>query len=78
MKGLLPIDASGSTWLSIVRYAEERIADLTDTCTSTGSTDLQRAVAAFQIEELKMLLDAPSRSKAIAEHRATHQPNEVY
>jgi hypothetical protein len=57
---------------------DARISELTDICTSVGSTDQQRLDAAIRIDELRDMKKAPERTKATAVHRLTNRPQGAY
>ena len=78
MSAILPIDTTLHDWRLVKLYCEARIEELTEQCIATGSTDLQRLVAAHRIEELRELIGAPQRAKAATEHRRTNTPMGVY
>lgn len=78
MSAMLPADMTSHTWLLVVKYAEARIAVLTETCTSPQSSHEQRANAAHRIEELRELLSAPQHAKAVTQHRRANQSTEMY
>lgn len=64
------INAGTAVWRGVEAYANERIAELTQVCVSTASTDQQIRCAQAGIEELRNLLAIPTRIQAAAQHRA--------
>lgn len=78
MSAILPIEVDSGAWRLLVKYVDERVAELTEVCCSPGSTDEQRLTAAHRIDELKEMLKAPQRTRASVQQRMTYQPDKVY
>lgn len=74
---VLPIDRNSGVWRLVAQYAHERIALLTETCTSLTVTDDERRIAAARIAELRELLEAPAEAVKLGTNRAEH-PRETY
>jgi hypothetical protein len=74
---LLPVDRTSNAWRLVVRYASERIAELTEECVSLTTSDEQRRVCAARIDELRSLIQAPEQTKRATEMRET-EPRGTY
>ncbi len=71
MDAQLAIDTTSGAWRAVREYAEARIAALTDRCVAVAAADDQRRAAAERIDELRELLSAPTRTRAMTEQRAS-------
>lgn len=70
MSWMEQINSGTAVWRGVEAYANERIAELTQVCVSTASTDHQIRCAQAGIEELRNLLAIPGRIQATAQQRA--------
>lgn len=74
MNAILAVDTTTGAWRAVCEYVNSRIAELTETCTSTGSTAEEKHLAAQRIDELRDLLSAPGRTRVMTEHALNHKP----
>lgn len=75
----LLVDTGSPEWRAVRMYVERRIEELKESCVSVGATAEQRLVFAHRIEELRELMDAPERARAISKARSENNfQREVY
>ena len=65
----IDIDSNSPAWISVAGYVRDRVATLTELCTSCVTTDQDRRHAAERIDELRSLLIAPDETRRAAELR---------
>ena len=70
MSWMEQINPTSGVWHGVEAYATERIAELTQVCVSSDSSDQEIRSAQAGIEELRCLLAVPSRIQATAQQRA--------
>lgn len=61
------IKSDSGIWAGVVGYAKERIEQLTHTCTSPQSTELEIRMAQAGIEELRRLQSVPDMLSATSQ-----------
>lgn len=66
---LLPIDVNESAWHLVREYIDARRAEVSDTLLSLSVTDQERRDAAVRMDELALLLAAPSDTRRASEAR---------
>ena len=69
MSGRAPLMQPSAVWESVVEYAREPIADLTEVCVTTTSTDAEIRAAQAAIAELERLIALPKVIAAEAQMR---------
>ena len=70
---LIGVDSTSLQWREVVSWAQRQIDAHMAQALSLSATDSERRDAAVRIDELRALIDAPSRSKRLVENH-TDQP----
>ena len=72
------LTTENATWRAVVEYADERIAELTATCTAVESTDIQIRQAQAGVLEMQRLKSIPSMLVAESQIRASMGARKEY
>lgn len=72
------IETGSEAWLEITRYAQQRIAELTETALTPSAPERDRLEAAIRADELRLLLAEPGEAARRALARAGDEARNTY
>ena len=63
----MDIDANSREWQTVTEFVKARTEELRDRCCALNATAQDRQDAAARIDELRMLLTAPSEARILSD-----------